>query len=275
MRQIAYFLILTLSFWSCNKKEDDSFYDLQAIVKENFTDPYKQQENIVVDDYIPYTITIEDSDSKNEKAEYRLTPLYEGQAYHQMLWKDFGLYRSNEDKATLKEEKYISFSKKGTHHFYIHPLVPGTFKLTFELQKFLGGKAVGNPIKLTLSFNVVDVKIIIFKEGIASIFVNDGENETDTYLDAYINGKGDLTAYFKLVARYNNNGGRFIEEGILRNNGILRSVHLFDLRNLPGTLETFEQLTIEQKSGDSSPFVINYYNLKVEKKSSIFDEFVL
>ena len=39
---------------SCSKKEDSS-YNLRVImVKENFTDPYKQHENIVVDDYIPY-----------------------------------------------------------------------------------------------------------------------------------------------------------------------------------------------------------------------------
>ena len=243
---------------SCSKK-DDSSYNLRVMVKENFTDPYKQHENIEVDDYIPYTITIEDSDTNSENAEYRLTPVYEGQSYHQMLWKDFGLYVSNEDKITFKEEKYISFSKKGTHHFYIRPFVPGTFKHTYELQKFVGGEAIGKPIKLNISFNAVNVKVVIM-DSFAFLYVNDGENETDRYLSPE-----GITQYYKIVTRYKKNGetARTVIEGILREDGW---GYIFESAGFTGTItiEAFEQLTIEQKSGDLPPFVIDYYNIKVE-----------
>ena len=263
MRQTLYILILililALCFGSCNKEDRATETTYQAMVKENFTDPYKQHENIVVDDYIPYTITIEDSDTNSENAEYRLTPVYEGQSYHQMLWKDFGLYVSNEDKITFKEEKYISFSKKGTHHFYIRPFVPGTFKHTYELQKFVGGEAIGKPIKLNISFNAVNVKVVIM-DSFAFLYVNDGENETDRYLSPE-----GITQYYKIVTRYKKNGetARTVIEGILREDGW---GYIFESAGFTGTItiEAFEQLTIEQKSGDLPPFVIDYYNIKVE-----------
>lgn len=256
MRQIVYILILALYLGSCNKEDRATETSYQTIVKENFSDPLKQYENIMVDDYIPYLITIEDSDSKSEKAEYRLTPLYEGQPYHQMLWKDFGLYRSNEDKATLKEEKYISFSKKGTHHFYIRPFVSGTFKHTYELQKFVEGKAVGEAIKLKVNFNAIKIKVVI-SDLFIFLNVNDGENETDRYLSPE-----GVTQHYKIVIHYKDKEEiRYqVYNGILGEEGWAR----LGLIGSTETIEACEQLTIEQKSGDLPPFVINYYYPKIE-----------
>ena len=209
---------------------------------------------------IIYPITIEDSDTNSENAEYRLTPVYEGQSYHQMLWKDFGLYRSNEDKMTLKEEKYISFSKKGAHLFYIRPFVPGTFKHTYELQKFVGGKAIGEPIKLSISFNAVNIKVVII-DFFAFLYVDDGENETDRYLSAE-----GITQHYKTVIRYKNNEeiGRTVNRGTLIGKGWS---FIFEFDGFTGTIETCEELTIEQKSSDLPPFVINYYNIKIENRN--------
>ena len=259
MRQIVYILILALCFGSCNKEDRATEATYQAMVKENFANPYKQHENIEVDDYIPYTITIEDRDINSENAEYRFTPLYEGQPYHQMLWKDFGLYRSNEDKATLKEEKYISFSKKGTHYFYIRPFVPGTFKHTYELQKFVGGKAVGKAIKLNINFNAVNIKFVV-SYLYTFLSVKDGENETDKYLSAE-----GITQYYRVRIRYKDNEGIIYRrefQGILEEDGWTL---LFQFSG-GITIEACEQLTIEQKAGNLPPFVIDYYNIKIEKE---------
>lgn len=259
MRQIVYILILALCFGSCNKEDRSTETTYQVMVKENFTDPHKQYENIMVDDYIPYLITIEDRDTNSEKAEYRLTPLYEGQPYHQMLWKDFGLYSSNEDKTTLKEEKYISFSKKGTHYFYIRPFVPGTFKHTYELQKFVEGKAVGKAIKLNINFNAVNIKFVV-SYFYTFLSVEDGENETDKYLSAE-----GTTQYYKVRVRYKDNDNAEIIHR--RVQGILKEDGWTFLFQFSGgiTIEACEQLTIEQKAGNLPPFVIDYYNIKIEK----------
>lgn len=258
MKYFLFGLIVSFCFLSCKKDDNVIETSYNAVIKENFTDPYKQYENIEVDDYIPYTITIEDSDANNENVEYRLTPIYEGQPYHQMLWKDFGIYLSKEDKVTLKSKKYISFAKRGTHYFYIRPLVPGTFKHTYELQKYVQGQAIGEPMKRSISFNAVRIKVFIhkrFDDTFVSLKVDDGENETDTYLSAE-----GITQSYKMLIRYKFMGkvDRVEIEGRLNIRGSGEST--------PFAVdpEMCEKLSIEQSSGDSSPFVINYYNVKIE-----------
>ena len=48
MRQIVYILILALYLGSCNKEDRATETSYQTIVKENFSDPLKQYENIMV-----------------------------------------------------------------------------------------------------------------------------------------------------------------------------------------------------------------------------------
>ena len=135
---------------------------------------------------MPYTITLTDS---KEGGEYRLTSLKEGERYHQTIGKDFVLSLTNDPKTPInKEQKYLSFSSKGTHSFYIRPLVPGTFKLNFELQKYIGDKPIGDAVKVNVSFNAV--KIEVRESGAASsesynyyVYINDGNEEGDTYFN--------------------------------------------------------------------------------------------
>lgn len=189
--------ILGIFLVACSKDKENAPTDpntYQATVKENFTDPFKRIENIQVNDFIPYTLTIEES-GDDENVEYRLISIRESQDYHQTIWKDFGLYLKKDDNAPFdKEKKYISFSKKGNYNFYIRPFVPGTFKLTFELQKYVNNKPIGTPTKLNIIFNAV--KIIIDYEKLESkvvidkfyysyyIILNDGDEDGDTYLNA-------------------------------------------------------------------------------------------
>lgn len=157
MRKIIFIIGISLVV-ACSKDKDstpNNLHTYQAAVKENFTDPFKRIDNIQVEDFIPYTLAIEDS-GDDENIEYRLTSVRESQDYHQTIGKDFGLYLKKDDNTPYNiEKKYISFYNKGVHNFYIRPFVAGNFKLTFELQKFVNGETVGEAVKLNISFNAL------------------------------------------------------------------------------------------------------------------------
>ena len=87
MKPIAYILLISSFLVACSKEVTDP-NTYRVTVKENFTDPLKQLENIQVDDYVPYIITLADS---KEGGEYRLTSIKEGERYHQTIGKDFVL----------------------------------------------------------------------------------------------------------------------------------------------------------------------------------------
>ncbi len=186
MKPIAYILLISSFLVACSKEVTDP-NTYRVTVKENFTDPLKQLENIQVDDYVPYIITLADS---KEGGEYRLTSIKEGERYHQTIGKDFVLSLTNNPNTPIdKEQKYITFTDKGTHNFYIRPLVPGTFKLNFELQKFVGDEPTGDAIKVNVSFNAVKIRLTIeqslfsfFDRYYYNMIIDDGSGEEDTYL---------------------------------------------------------------------------------------------
>lgn len=173
---------LFVLFVACNKQTDEA--DFSVTLRENFTEITKNKANIQVDDYIPYELTISDVDN-NANIEYRLVPIREGNSYHQILWKDYGLFLSNTDSIIDNKPAYISFSGKGKHTLYICPLVPGTFKHTYELQKWKGNRQVGDAIKIKENFNAVRLSayygFLFFDIG-WFFSVNDGNDETDIYL---------------------------------------------------------------------------------------------
>lgn len=195
MKKIVYFAFIIACLAACSKKEEPQpNHNINASAKENFTNPLKQSKNIQVDDYIPYILTIDDT-RNDENAEYRLTPIREGIDFHQNFGIDFNLYQKEGDTSPNTENKYISFNQKGTHTFYIRPLVSGTFKLTFELRKFINGTPVGNVSKLKITFNAVKINIATEKKTNTEngtsrdyfsyyITIDDGNESTDTYLDA-------------------------------------------------------------------------------------------
>ena len=75
MKSTVYILLISSFLVACSKEATDP-NTYRVTVKENFTDSLKQLENIQVDDYVPYTITLTDS---KEGGEYRLTSLKEGE----------------------------------------------------------------------------------------------------------------------------------------------------------------------------------------------------
>ncbi|WP_315190364.1 hypothetical protein [Capnocytophaga sputigena] len=251
-KEVIFIFVAIIFLVACNKETDKNPEKYQATVKENFTDPFKQLENIQVGDYVPYQLTITDNE-RNDNVEYRLTPINEGHLYHQKIWVDFGLYLSNEDNTIHKEKSYISFTKKGTHNFYIRPLMPGSFKHTYEFQKFINGEAIGEPIKLSIIFNVVKITIdrTYFK-------IDDGDEPTDNYLSP----KGIVEQKYNLKAIFINPNAPQKGE-IYKGYGDFKINDKIYLKDIPeGNLEEYMFLTITQKIDNSQEFVVKYYNLK-------------
>ena len=264
-RLLTYTLIIGICLGACSKKEEKEAPNLdtyQATVKENFTDPFKRIENIQVEDFIPYTLAIEDS-GDDENVEYRLTSVRESQDYHQTIGKDFGLYLKKDDNAPYDlEKKYISFSKKGNYDFYIRPFVPGTFKLNFELQKFINNKPVGKAIKINIIFNAV--KITVGNEKIRCgmeeycysyyIIIDDGDEDGDTYLNAQ-------NMIQRCIVTYMSNGRELSTD---ENTTILPGKAFeYAKRKSPNMYDPIRKIRIVQTTLETPEFVIEYYNIKI------------
>ena len=260
MKKIIF--ILGIFLVACSKDKENAPTDpntYQATVKENFTDPFKRMENIQVNDFIPYTLTIEES-GDSENVEYRLISIRESQDYHQTIWKDFGLYLKKDDNAPFdREKKYISFSKKGNYNFYIRPFVPGTFKLTFELQKYVNNKPIGTPTKLNVIFNAVKItidyekKLKMFGDEFYYsyyIILNDGDEKGDTYLDAQ-------NMIQKCTITYNMFGG---EEKTAPKNRTILPHQIFEYVTTPNLENiSIKKIRITQTTLNLPEFVIEYY----------------
>ncbi|MDO5104328.1 hypothetical protein [Capnocytophaga sp.] len=201
--------IFFLAFASCSKGGNDTedtpppVIDPDAFsfsIKNIFNHPEKNLTNIQVGDYIPFAIEIGDT---QDNASYSLLLIKENQKHHQTLGKDYELYVDNEkgEKQKMNIQKndalnYVVFDKKGKHYFYIKPLLPGTFKHVYELQKQVDGKIVGSSKKQEILFNSVLLSVWFEREETqsAGLFqhskhknnfyfkIDDGIEQDDTYL---------------------------------------------------------------------------------------------
>lgn len=269
-RLLTYTLIIGICLGACSKKEEKEAPNLdtyQATVKENFTDPFKRIENIQVEDFIPYTLAIEDS-GDDENVEYRLTSVRESQDYHQTIGKDFGLYLKKDDNAPYDlEKKYISFSKKGSYNFYIRPFVPGTFKLNFELRKFINNKPIGKAVKINITFNAVKITVGYEKKldevNIDKyyysyyIIINDGDEEGDTYLNAQNIIQKCTVTFMREGKEWNSGGNRTILPNKKFEYAADRYTNSPDIHSVP-----IRKIRIAQVAPNLSEFVIEYYNIK-------------
>ena len=193
MKKFLFLAGITIAFIACSKNNDDEGNpappkesSFSASIKEAFTDPYKDLKNILVDDYIPYEITIEDNSSSTEGISYSLISERDEEK-HQVFNRDFELYTDNEKGEKQKvTTNYLSFSSKGKHKFYIKPIVPGTFQHTYLLQRQINGKPEGQEQAYHINFNAVKItinKITFMWIGIKfSIKIEDGINVKDRYL---------------------------------------------------------------------------------------------
>lgn len=264
-RFLTFTLIISVCLGACSKKEENNPDSYQAAVKENFTDPFKRIENIQVEDFIPYTIAIEDT-ADDENVEYRLTSIRKSQDYHQTIGKDFGLYLKKDDNTPYDlGKKYISFSKKGMYDFYIRPFVPGTFKLNFELQKFTNNKPIGTPVKINVIFNAVKIIVGYEKKQEGNnnkyynsyyIIINDGNEKEDTYLNAQNMIQKCIVTFIREGKEWSTDKNRTILPG-------KKFEYTTDYDNSPDAHKfPIKKIRITQTTLNYPEFVIEYYNIK-------------
>jgi hypothetical protein len=260
MKKYAFLAGLAIAFIACNKSDDDvpappKESSFSASIKEVFTDPHKDLKNILVNDYIPYEITIEDSNSDTEGVSYSLISKRDEEK-HQVFNRDFELYTDNEKGEKQKvTTDYISFSSKGKHKFYIKPIVPGTFQHTYLLQRQINGKPEGQEQAYHINFNAVKITIsktiIVWIGSELSIKIEDGTNVKDRYLSP----EGATQTYSIL---YNNKhtyqGGK---EG---------EFIVFPLFFVEQNVTAISEFHIIQQYPNQEPYEIVYYNINIEER---------
>lgn len=227
-------LLVTMS---CSKSNDDGGETptpaveegktFNAFIKDGFTGDKGEEllqprnlKNIRVGDFIPYTLTITDTDLKSGE-QFALFAIKEEDKNHQSMRVDYDIYLEDENGKKQKvEDPKITFKKEGKYKFYIRPLVPGTFQLPFLFQKegvgeiklpkvnFSAVKITawswarrdrwvwkGFPIPEQWSVNKRDYKFII----------DDGDNETDIYLTPL-----QASQHFEIYYNGNKASGSFV-----------------------------------------------------------------
>ena len=254
MKKYAFLAGLAIAFIACNKSDDDvpappKESSFSASIKEVFTDPHKDLKNLLVNDYIPYEITIEDSNSDTEGVSYSLISKRDEEK-HQVFNRDFELYTDNEKGEKQKvTTDYISFSSKGKHKFYIKPIVPGTFQHTYLLQRQINGKPEGQEQAYRINFNAVKITITATNKLFPSISakikikIEDGINVKDRYLSP----EGATQTYSILY-----NGKTY--QGEKQGETIDFSLSII-------IIETINEFHIIQQYPNQEPYEIVYYNI--------------
>lgn len=263
LTKITICALLAVAISACSKEEDTKQEEkpqlstmFSATIKDGYTGEkgedlilYKNLKNIVVGDYIPYDITIKDEDSINTK--YTLIPTRISEKNHQYFQIDYDIYLDNEQGEKVRVNT-ITFDKVGKHRFYIKPLVPGTFKLPFVLQKEQNGQKVQDIKFPTLNFNVV--KITVYKTQFirfvyeVRFYIEDGENETDIYLSP------DPSVKQTFVSKYNDMTytGDFTVKGFY-------GVGIYSSTINP----IITSITIIQRREGEEEYRIEYYNIPI------------
>ena len=266
MKKHLFMMSLVIAFISCSKSDEDKVIKeenpkitsdtFSAVIKDGFTGEngedlilYKNLKNIVVGDYIPYDITIKDKDSANTK--YILTPTRIEEKNHQYFQIDYDIYLDNEQGEKVRVNS-ITFDKVGKHRFYIKPLVPGTFKLPFVLQREQNGQKVQDIKFPTLNFNAVKITVYIIRIGVFDVFgevrfyIEDGENETDIYLSP------DPSVKQTFVSKY----------GKMTYTGDFKVKQSCDVGPYI-SINTITSITIIQKREGEEEYRVEYYNIPI------------
>jgi hypothetical protein len=256
MKKFLFLAGITIAFIACSKNNDDEGNpappkesSFSASIKEAFTDPYKDLKNILVDDYIPYEITIEDNSSSTEGISYSLISERDEEK-HQVFNRDFELYTDNEKGEKQKvTTNYLSFSSKGKHKFYIKPIVPGTFQHTYLLQRQINGKPEGQEQAYHINFNAVKItisatrKFFTYISAKIKIKIEDGINVKDRYLSPE-----KATQTYSIL--YNEKTYQGEKQG---------ETIVFSLPSI--AIETISEFHIIQQYPNQEPYEIIYYNI--------------
>jgi hypothetical protein len=286
MKKHLFMMSLAIAFIACSKSEDDSkggdiasSATFSAVIKDGFTGengedliPLKSLKNIVVGDYIPYTITISETDTQFS-GNYVVVPTRTTEKNHQSLQVDYEFYFENAKGEKVKAtQPRITFEKAGKHKFYLKPLVPGSFQLPFIVQKEQDKQKVGELKLPTVNFNAV--KIFAYSYGRDTgkkkwiwdefethsinrrnfIFkIDQGKNETDIYLSPAGADQIFQVKYNNEIATGEFKAGQKYEY----------YPEMERIGSVPHLPEPTVTITIIQKRSQQEEYVIEYHNVPI------------
>lgn len=287
MKKHLFMMSLAIAFIACSKSEDDSkggdtpSATFSAVIKDGFTGengedliPLKSLKNIVVGDYIPYTITISETDTQFS-GNYVVIPTRTTEKNHQSLQVDYEFYFENAKGEKVKAtQPRITFEKAGKHKFYLKPLVPGSFQLPFIVQKEQDKQKVGELKLPTVNFNAV--KIFAYSYGRDTgkkkwtwqgwfwethsinrrnfIFkIDQGKNETDIYLSPAGADQIFQVKYNNEIATGEFKAGQKYEY----------YPEMERIGAVPHLPEPTVTITIIQKRSQQEEYVIEYHNVPI------------
>ncbi|WP_212897817.1 hypothetical protein [Capnocytophaga cynodegmi] len=280
MRFFYVLLFFLLTMVSCSKDKDVNNEGSQSIVeqvfnayiKDGFTGdnneeliPPRNINNIVVGDFIPYTLTIEDT----EESKYNLISVKDESTSLHSLQVDYEIYLEGADgKARKVEKPTIAFEKAGKYKFYIKPLVAGTFQLFFVFQKE-GKEAMKlpkvnfNAVKITawsharrIGWEWVGFEQFSLNKRNFFFKIEDGNKETDVYLEPQ-----NATQSFEV--NYNNHR-------VLKPFEVGRHCEFYPeqarLKADPELPSSTVNITIIQRREGEREFRVTYYGVPIEDR---------
>ena len=293
MKKYLFIMSLVIASISCSKSEDKAVKEevpkvisdtFSATIKDGFTGEngeelilHKSLKNILVGDYIPYTLTIKEKEtSSNEKYVYMLVPIKTSDKNHQFFQVDYELYTDNE-KIRKEENPYIKINGSGKYKFYIKPLVPGSFKIPFKLVKRKvvqkeekkEMQEIGEITFPTVNFNAVKITLLrdnqrVGYKLIKTIFydnyytyrfkMEDGENETDIYLSP---PPSDLL-YQTFTIKYKEYDNQISSDN-------LTAGKEYSIGDKVNKLFSIADITIVQKMKEKEELRIEYYDIPILK----------
>lgn len=289
---------------SPNKKSSDKKSSLTVTITENFSDPLKNPNNIMVGDFLRYDINVE-SQKENASYVFNLNNSYE--KGHRRLKKDYeafflskemfdkyqkeGFYEtghilSTKYKKWLKQSEVtssiINIDKKGKYILLLRPLLAGTFTHTYSFyEKGAETEIPHQAIEKQVNFNCVDLSAWVQpvrtrdgSSGVLGIFSHASEHHNEYYIriydganenDKYLVSQEDRTQTYEI--KYDGN----VYKGTLSEGTDIRFIKgkTYE-RNAPEVKNRIiDKITIYQKDKGRDEVVIEFYNIPLTIKSEI------
>ncbi|MDO4726601.1 MAG: hypothetical protein Q4A56_05215 [Porphyromonadaceae bacterium] len=212
MRKLKLTILTALAvfaMWSCketpinNDPKDKEGGNEEQKANFDFSltlDTQKDIQTIQVGDMLPITVNIKDT-NPGKNMIYVLKPIGKDPNKHQELKKDYRMYNRNYILyyKEINKVEIDYFAKEKT--FRLKPIVPGTFQLDFEMQKYdtIQKKSIGKPVVQTFLFSAVKIKFYTsirrdpnkkdYYQRFYWFSIFDGDNKYDNYLSNYNNVK--------------------------------------------------------------------------------------
>lgn len=299
-------LFSMLIFGACSKTDEldtpNNQINFSVTITENFSNPLKNLNNIMVGDFICYDITIE---SQKENTSYVFSLNNSHEKGHRRLDKDYeafflpkdslkkyqkegfyersnlGLKKYREWLATSKiTSSIINIDKKGKYVLLLKPLLAGTFTHTYSFYE-KGTETEHKAIEKEINFNCVDLSAWVQpvqtrkgSDGFIGIGSHASKHHNEYYIrindganenDKYLASHEDRKQTYEIKYDGNTYAGDLTEgTDLLFIKGNTHTRHAPKVKN-----RTIDKITIRQKDKGRDEIVIEFYNIYLTIKDEI------